>query len=187
MKNIYGVSEFVADMQRVTRDEGAPEAIIERAKPLLRKLLENPGCIPAEFKQPGAKSQGRYMLHREDKFNVNVVVWGPGHGLGPHNHDTWGLVGVLENELQEKRFRRLNGGAGVSMARLEFTGTQRNRPGDITCLLPSNDIHAVLNTTDRNTVDVHVYGKDLTGLKRLKFDPETGAITTFASPKYDNC
>ena len=185
MKNLYGVPEFIADMRRVTAEESAPEAIIERSKPLLRKLLENPDCIPAEFKQRGAKAQGRYMLHREEKFNVNVVVWGPGDGLGPHNHDTWGLIGVMENELQEKRFRRLDGGA--TAARLQFTGTQRNRTGDISCLLPPDDIHAVLNTTDRNTVDIHVYGKELTGLERLKFDPDKGTITTFASPKYDNC
>ncbi|OGQ84744.1 MAG: hypothetical protein A3F90_12420 [Deltaproteobacteria bacterium RIFCSPLOWO2_12_FULL_60_19] len=187
MKRLYGVSDFIADMQRVTGEESALEAIMERGKPLLRKLLENPDCIPAEFKKRGAMGQGRYMIHREQKFNVNVVVWGPGDGLGPHNHDTWGLIGVLENELQEKRFRRLDDRATVTAARLEFIGTLRNRVGDISCLLPPDDVHAVLNTTDRNTVDIHVYGKDLTGLNRLKFDPDEGTITTFASPKYDNC
>ena len=187
MKALYGVADFIADMRRVTGGESAPEAIIERGKPLLRKLLENPDCIPAELKKRGAKAQGRYMIHREPKFNVNVVVWGPGDGLGPHNHDTWGLIGVLENELQEKRFRRLDGSAGARTARLELTGALNNRVGAISCLLPPDDIHAVLNTTDRNTVDIHVYGKELTGLERLKFDPDKGTITTFASPKYDNC
>jgi len=171
----------------VTAEESAPEAILERCKPLLRKLLENPDCIPAEFKKRGAKAQGRYMIHREQKFNLNAVVWGPGDGLGPHNHDTWGLIGVVENELQEKRFHRLDGRAGVATARLELTGTLRNRVGAISCLLPPNDVHAVLNATERNTVDIHVYGKDLTGLERLKFNPDQGTITTFASPKYDNC
>jgi len=187
MKRLYDVSDFIADMQRVTGEETAPEAIMEGCKPLLRKLLENPDCIPAEFKKRGAKAQGRYMLHREQKFNVNVVVWGPGDGLGPHNHGTWGLIGVLENELQEKRFRRLDGAAGATAARLELITTLSNRVGAISCLLPPDDLHAVLNTTERNTVDIHVYGKELTGLRRLKFDPEKGAITTFASPKYDNC
>ncbi|HTM08642.1 MAG TPA: cysteine dioxygenase family protein [Verrucomicrobiae bacterium] len=183
----YGLEEFVRDMQRVTEAESAPAAIVEACRPLLARLLTNRACIPPEFKRRGAKGQGRYMLHRAPKFNVNVVVWGPGDGLGPHNHGTWGLIGVLENELQEKRYRRLNEGTDPAKARLELTQTLRNRPGDISCLLPADDIHGVLNTTVANTVDIHVYGKDLTGLSRLKFDLENATAVSFSSPKYDNC
>ena len=64
MKRLYGVPDFVADMKRRTGKESMPEAIIERCKPLMRKLLEDPDCIPAEFKKRGARGQGRYMLHR---------------------------------------------------------------------------------------------------------------------------
>lgn len=187
MNSLYGVEEFVRDMRRVTDAESAPAAIIETCRPLLARLLENRACIPAEFKRRGVNGQGRYMLHRAPKFNVNVVVWGAGDGLGPHNHGTWGLIGVLENELQEKRYRRLDVGSDPAKARLELTQTLRNRPGDISCLLPPDDIHGVLNTTGANTVDIHVYGKDLTGLPRLKFDLEKATVATFSSPKYDNC
>ena len=43
------------------------------------------------------------------------------------------------------------------------------------------------NVTDRDTVEIHVYGKDLTDMPRLRFDVATKTAKTFASPKYDNC
>jgi hypothetical protein len=36
-------------------------------------------------------------------------------------------------------------------------------------------------------VEIHVYGKDLTDMPRLRFDVSTKTVKTFASPKYDNC
>lgn len=185
--SLYRVKDFIADLYRITEEEREGEAIVRRCQPLLARLLKDPDCIPPQFKKPGAVTQGRYMLHRAPKFNVNVVVWGPGHGLKAHNHETWGLVGVLENELQETRYRRLDDGSKPGFARLESKGTTANRVGEISLLLPPDDIHGVFNATERNTVDIHVYGRDLVGLKRLRFDTEQNSLATFASPKYDNC
>jgi hypothetical protein len=39
----------------------------------------------------------------------------------------------------------------------------------------------------KKTVEVHVYGKDLANMKRLRFDPAEKTVKFFASPKYDNC
>jgi hypothetical protein len=41
------------------------------------------------------------------------------------------------------------------------------------------------NFTDRPTVEMHVYGKDLQGLNRHRYD--LGRIMPFATEKYDNC
>ena len=43
------------------------------------------------------------------------------------------------------------------------------------------------NFTDRATVEVHVYGHDLRGLERVRYDLETGAIKQMMTDKYDNC
>ena len=45
----------------------------------------------------------------------------------------------------------------------------------------------MLNPTPRDTVEIHVYGKDLVDLERLRFNPEARVYTTFCSRKYDNC
>jgi len=188
MAGNYSLADFIADLERITGTASSPAMIIAQAKPLLARLVYEPGCIEPHFKKLGATAYGRYMLHRASRFNITSVVWGPGDTAKAHNHDTWGLVGVLENELQETRFRRCDDGSKEGYAELEITGVNRNTAGMVSTLLPpDDDIHEMLNTTQKNTVEVHVYGKDLANMERRRFDPERKTVKFFASPKYDNC
>jgi predicted metal-dependent enzyme (double-stranded beta helix superfamily) len=128
------------------------------------------------------------MLHRAPRFNVTAVVWGPGDSAKAHNHDTWGLVGVVENEIQETRFHRLDDGSKPEYAKLEVKNVLSNSAGMVSCLVPpDDDIHEMNNVSDRNTVEIHVYGKDLAQMPRLRFDLANDSVKTFASPKYQNC
>jgi hypothetical protein len=43
------------------------------------------------------------------------------------------------------------------------------------------------NISNRNTVEIHVYGKDLAEMPRLRFDFANDSVKIFASPKYQNC
>ncbi len=184
----YSLESFIEDLDRITRAESLQEKIVAAAKPLLAKLVQQADCIPSKYKKRGATAYGRYILHRAPLFNVSAVVWGPGDNAKAHNHDTWGMVGVIENEIQETRFRRKDDGSRADYAELEATGVLNNKAGMVSCLLsPDDDIHEMNNVTDRDTVEIHVYGKDLTDMPRLRFDVATNSVKTFASPKYDNC
>ena len=188
MSNDYSLNQFIQDLDRITREQSAPENIVAAAKPLLAELVKNPDCIAPQYKKRGATVYGRYMLHRAPLFNVTSVVWGPGDGAKAHNHDTWGLVGVLENELQETRFRRRDDRSKEGYAELETTAVKSNQAGMVSTLLaPEDDIHEMLNVTQKNTVEVHVYGKDLANMQRLQFDVAKQSVKLFASAKYDNC
>jgi predicted metal-dependent enzyme (double-stranded beta helix superfamily) len=188
MSNDYSLNQFIQDLNRITRAQSAPEKIIAEVKPLLAEFVRNADCITPRFKQHGDTTYGRYMLHRAPLFNVTSVVWGPGDGAKAHNHDTWGLVGVLENELQETRFRRRDDGSKEGYAELETTAVKSNKAGMVSTLLaPEDDIHEMLNVTQKNTVEVHVYGKDLANMRRLQFDLANRSVKFFASAKYDNC
>ena len=184
----YTLHQFIKDLGSITDRYDEQEKIVAVAKPLLAELVKNPECIEARFKRHGGKAYGRYMLHRAPRFNVTSVVWGPGDGAKAHNHDTWGLVGVVENELQETRFRRLDDGGKEGYAELEATGVNHNKAGMVSTLIaPDDDIHEMLNVTQNNTVEVHVYGKDLANMQRLQFDVAGHSVKFFASAKYDNC
>ena len=184
----YTLRDFFNDLDRITRGESAGEKIVAQAKPLLARLVQQPDCIPADFKKRGVSAYGRYMLHRAPRFNVSSVVWGPGDNAKAHNHDTWGLVGVIENEIQETRFRRKDNGSNAEYAELEVSAVLKNKAGMVSCLVaPGDDIHEMNNVTDCDTVEIHVYGKDLTDMLRLRFDIAAKTAKTFASPKYDNC
>lgn len=184
----YTLEKFIADLTSITDRYQEQEKIVAVAKPLLGELVKNPDCIESQFKRHGGKAYGRYMLHRAQRFNVTSVVWGPGDCAKAHNHDTWGLVGVVENELQETRFKRRDDGSKEGYAELEAIGVNNNKAGMVSTLTaPNDDIHEMLNTTQKNTVEVHVYGVDLANYKRLQFDVASKSVKFFASAKYDNC
>ena len=181
----YTLEQFVADLDRITRGEQPAAAITEEISPLLARLVKNPEAIPAEYRRRGADGgRGRYMLYRAPRFNVTAVVWRPGDTAGAHNHETWGVIGVIDNEIQETRYRVSEGSGG--RAALEVTRVQRHGPGAISCLVPGDEVHAMHNPTARDTVEIHVYGRDLAGLKRKTWAAD-GAVTPLVSPKYLNC
>ncbi len=187
MDKVYTLEHFVRDLDRLTLRESSPAATVAEIRPLLERVLHDPDCIPPEYCKRGSNGYGRYMLHRAPRFNVTAVVWGPGDNAKAHNHETWGLVGVLENEIQETRFRRLDDGTKPNFAELEVREVLRNRAGMVSCLVPpEDDIHEMENVTDRNTVEIHIYGRDLANLPRLRFDVGNRTFKSFASPKYDN-
>jgi len=184
----YSLQQFIKDLTSITDRYQEQEKIVAVAKPLLAELVQNPDCIEPQFKRHGGKTYGRYMLHRAPRFNVTSVVWGPGDGAKAHNHDTWGLVGVVDNELQETRFKRRDDGSKEGYAELAATGVNHNKAGMVSTLVsPEDDIHEMLNITQNNTVEVHVYGIDLANYQRLQFDVANKSVKFFASAKYDNC
>jgi predicted metal-dependent enzyme (double-stranded beta helix superfamily) len=180
----YTLQAFIADLDRITREETSGERITERTAPLLARLVRDPSSIPAEYRRSTPQSRGRYMLHRAPRFNVTSVIWRPGDTAGAHNHETWGVIGVIDNEIEETRYRVTETGSGK--ARLEVTGVTRHRPGAVSRLVPGDEVHRMHNPTDRDTVEIHVYGKDLVNLHRKTWTDD-GTEKPLVSPKYLNC
>jgi predicted metal-dependent enzyme (double-stranded beta helix superfamily) len=87
-----------------------------------------------------------------------------------------------------RRRKRRDDGKKEAYAELAVTAVNRNVSGMVSTLLaPEDDIHEMFNVTQKNTVEVHVYGKDLAHMQRLQFDVATKGVRFFASAKYDNC
>ena len=180
----YTLEQFVTDLDRITRAESDATVITERVAPLLGELVKSPETIPAEYRRSPDGQRGRYMLHRAPQFNVTAVIWRPGDRAGAHNHETWGVIGVIDNEIEETRYRITQ--MGGERAQLEKLGVTRHGPGAISRLTPGDEIHAMHNPTQRHTVEIHVYGRDLAGLKRRTWSDD-GTEKPLVSPKYLNC
>ena len=189
----YSLDQFVQDMEELLAKESGPQKIFEAGASWLEGLSRNPNVIPAEYRVPAPNGRranhGSYLLHHGDSgLSITTVVWGPGEHLGPHDHRTWGMIAVLDNTLTETRYRRVDDGAEEGYGRLELDRRADYRPGEVTLLTPDLDeIHQMDNHTNRPTVEIHVYGSDLRGIDRSRYDLETGKITSFRSGKYDNC
>lgn len=181
----YSLGDFIADVDRIARAETSAEVITGRVAPLLARLVKNPEAVPAPFRRRTADGKrGRYMLHRAPHFNITSVVWTPGDTAGAHDHRTWGVIGVVENEIQETRYRVTPGGCG--RAHVDVKEVFRHRAGAVSCLTPDDEIHAMHNPTERDTVEIHVYGQDLAGLERTTWAAD-GTEKRMVSPRYLNC
>jgi predicted metal-dependent enzyme (double-stranded beta helix superfamily) len=181
----YTLQQFITDVDGIARAETSGAAITERVAPLLGRLVKNPDAIPAQYRTKPAGVRGRYMLHRAPHFNVTAVIWGPGDTAGAHNHETWGVIGVIDNEIEETRYTVMPDPSGK--ARVDVKGVFRHRAGAVSRLTPGDDeIHAMRNPTGRDTVEIHVYGKDLVNLQRRTWSAD-GIEQPLVSSKYLNC
>jgi predicted metal-dependent enzyme (double-stranded beta helix superfamily) len=189
----YSLDEFVIDMESLLKDQPDQQKIFDLGSSHLFRLIGSPDSIPAQYRVPVGKgpraNHGSYLLyHGQSGLSVTAVVWGPGDHASPHDHRTWGMIGVMDNALSETRFRRVDDRTKEDFARLEQDRSAVVKPGEISLLMPEVDeIHQMDNFTDRPTVEIHVYGKDLRGLDRVRYNLETGQISAFVTEKYDNC
>lgn len=188
----YSLDQFVSDMQELVDSQPEQQKLFERGSSYLEKLVTTPGAIPEEYCVPSGTGRranhGSYALHRGPGLFISSVVWGPGDHIGPHDHRTWGMIGVAGNAIQETRYRRVDDRDREDMARLEKDRTTLVKPGDVSLLIPEVDeIHAMDNFSDRATYEIHVYGTDLVGLDRCSYNMDTGKVSWFKSGKFDNC
>ena len=188
----YSLEDFIHDMEDLLEKSPDQQRIFDQGSSYLERLIRNPEAIPEEYRRPighGPRTKhGTYKLHQSDNgLSVSSVIWGPGDHIGPHDHHTWGMIGVMENVLAETRFRRLDDRSREDFAHLEKNRVALSKPGEVSLLVPDVDeIHQIDNETDRPTVEIHVYGRQLMGLERCKFDLTTGKVTSFTSGKADN-
>lgn len=190
----YTVEDFVQEMEELLQSQPDQEKLFDRGSDYLTRLINNPDAIPERFRQPvgvGRRANhGSWLLHHnpDSGLLVTTVVWGPGDHAAPHDHRTWGMIGVMDNLLTETRFRRVDDRQRADWARLEQDRSATVKPGEVSLLIPEVDeIHQMDNYTDRPTVEVHVYGQDLRGLERVRYDLETGAVKQMMTDRYDNC
>jgi predicted metal-dependent enzyme (double-stranded beta helix superfamily) len=188
----YGLEEFAADMKALVASQPNQKTLFDRGSVYMERLIRNPNAIPEEFQRPLEEGKrpnhGSYALHRSEGLFISSVVWGPGDFIKPHDHRTWGMIGFLKNMIQETRYRRVDDRSREGFARLEKDRAMLMKPGEVCLLVPEEDeIHRLDNFSDRPTVEVHVYGKDLVGLPRYMYDLDTGKMVPFASDKFDNC
>lgn len=178
------LEQFFRDMEDLTRNTTlSDEELATTTGRLLEQIVDRPDVLPEQFTRRSDASgrRGRYILHRSPGFTVSSIVWAPGEVAEPHNHETWGAIGLVSNRIEERRY--------------ELQPSDLIRPvdhhelahGAVSLLIPDEDIHSMHNLTKTDTVEIHVYGKDLTGLQRKKWTLEGDQMTQFESGKYANC
>jgi predicted metal-dependent enzyme (double-stranded beta helix superfamily) len=179
------LEQFIEDVRDLTAASHVPpdEELATTVSELLRELVVQPGAVPEQFTRRSKEhgGRGRWILHRAPTFTVSSIVWAPGEVAPPHTHETWGAIGLVTNGIEERRYER------TGDDRVRPVDHQRHDRGAVSVLVPDDDIHSMHNLTSNDTVEIHVYGKDLTGLLRKRWSLEGDDMKDLVSSKYFNC
>ncbi len=177
----YMLSEFVNDLRAITAQTKNYGEIIDRVRPLARRLaLSKEWLQKRHYECDAEQGFGVHLLHEEPDHTLAVfaVAWLPGRGAPPHNHGTWAVVAGVDGLEKNVYWKRLDDGSRPGYAELEKAGEEVVGPGEVVSFLPEA-IHSVVNETDRVTLSLHVYGKHLNYTGRSEFDPEKNIESPF--------
>ena len=151
--------------------------MLDRGRDLLDALLRAESWLPAFCTRPHPQFYQQYLLHCDpvERFSVVSFVWGPGQETPVHDHQTWGLIGMLRGAEISTSYERAGG-------ELVKVGTRRLEPGEIETVSPRlGDIHQVRNAfDDRVSISIHVYGDNIGSVMRHVFRPD-GSAADFTS------
>lgn len=170
--------DFVRNLTEIANANPTEQQVLAAAHPLMNDLLRTDEWLPDAFAVPGEDYYRQYLLHCDplERFSLVSFVWGPGQVTPIHNHETWGLLGVLRGSEVSERFEWAEGELHANGPR-EVLDT-----GAIDMVSPTiGDIHRVRNGSDsRASVSIHLYGGNIGAIDRHAFNGD-GSRKVFRS------
>ena len=168
----YSLSQFVADLRSITAAAADERTVLRQVAPLAERLAVSSSLRTEPAIHSNVEKGFSFnLLHEELDHSLAVAMlsWLPSGATLPHNHGTWGIVVGLEGAEKNIFWRRLDDGSRAGYAELQRVGEMDCVLGQAV-ILPSPTIHSVENTTDKPSVSLHVYGKNVYYTGRSQFD-----------------
>ena len=175
MSGTYSLSDYVADLRKVTRDAGNEGEIISRVGPLAQRLALDKNWLQATHYETNAEQGfGAHLLHEEPDHSLAVFVvnWLPGRGAPPHDHGTWAVVAGVEGIERNTSYKRVDDRSRADYAELEIKKAVNAAEGELICM-KTGGIHSVHNDTENISLSLHTYGRHVNHTDRSQFDLET--------------
>ena len=182
----YGFRDFISDLEVITSVPESDEDRIRRIHRKLRLLISSGPFLPPQARAGHADHYARHLLHRDarHRFVIVAMVWGPGQKTPVHDHSTWGVMGIVENELRIVNYDVESGDTKGGAVELRESSVLEIPAGTVSYVLPPNDvIHVIENATDKPTITLHVYGTD--AVECRSFDPAAKRFKVWSLP-YDS-
>jgi len=158
------LNEHIERVRVTLSDDSNDRAIIEQVIVSTVTLLNGSMLVDRENLKVPVKGYGRNLLHNDPLlgFVIVAMVWPPNEGTPIHDHGTWGVVGIVEGGLSVTNYIRNDDGSQPGHASLTVLDTISARAKDATHVLPPDeDIHKVWNSTTKQSISIHTYGKTI--------------------------
>jgi len=161
---------FVGELERLLAAHNPlpaapPREFLALAAQALGRLVRSDSWLPPAYAEPHPEHYRQFLLYRdpEARFSIVSFVWGPGQRTPVHDHQVWGLVGVLRGAEYSQSYSADSEGPLIAEGPDKRLGT-----GVVEILSPADgDIHRVRNAyDDRVSVSIHVYGGDIGAVNR---------------------
>lgn len=161
---LYTLDDFITDLELITSvdlDES------DKVKKICRKmtlLLSSHDFLTEKEKETRNDTYARHLVHvdRKRRFIVVSIVWSPGQSTPIHDHGTWGVAGVVANELKVTNYDRIDDKQKRGYAEIRSSFNTIAKAGTVTYVIPPDEeIHKMENVSEKNSISLHVYGKEL--------------------------
>lgn len=169
---------YVHKIEQLLEQRAPDKVIIRKLSRATKELCANGSWLQDDHRVGDPDRYTRHMLHRDPlgRFLVLALVWQPGQETPIHDHSCWGIMGMVENALEEHAYQRLDDGSRPDFCDLTKGRSMDVVQGGVSYLLPPHEeIHRIGNTSDKQAISLHVYGRDLDAVN--VFDPDTGKVS----------
>jgi hypothetical protein len=142
------------------------------------------GFDPQTLRDLHSSTAAFRIIGRHGDGSVLMLAKFPAEAPTPvHNHNSWGVVCVLQGRDRYERWERLDDGSKPDHADLRLVEESTLMPGDVVWFdRPPQDIHAQQGV-DGASWELVYFGTDPTAAERLYFDPRSGAVTRDAATR----
>jgi predicted metal-dependent enzyme (double-stranded beta helix superfamily) len=136
--------KFIADLRAIWAAEAEDQRRMEKAKPLLQRLVMDGTLKAHSAAWPSTEGRKNLLLYVDPDyaFVVNAVVRVPGRTGSVHDHaDAWVLYGVLDGTESLERFERIDDGSRSGHAEIKLASVTTGSQGKVDLVAP-RAIHA---------------------------------------------
>ncbi len=136
--------KFIADLRAIWASETEDRRRMERARPLLQKLVMDNTLKRDSAGWPSTEGRKNLLLYVDPDhgFVINGVVRVPGRTGSVHDHaDAWVLYGVLDGTESLERFERVDDGSKPGYAEIRLSSVTTGSQGKVDLVEP-RAIHA---------------------------------------------
>jgi predicted metal-dependent enzyme (double-stranded beta helix superfamily) len=163
----YTLQNFIQDCETEAAAHSELADTVRAITPLMHRLIcGTRNFLKPEHFQSESDHYARNLVYATDGVGLSLytLVWLPGQWTPVHDHGTWGVVGVIEGQLEEQNYMRADPEqsperhAGIELRR---GGLALLSPGSVSTFVPNPDhIHKTGCADDRPTcVSLHLYGR----------------------------
>jgi predicted metal-dependent enzyme (double-stranded beta helix superfamily) len=175
----YTPDQLLLDAAEVLAAQARPEDRYAAIGDLLRRLGRQPDLLSGE-RLAGLHGTGATAttLAVDPAGRLLMLARFPAEAPTPiHNHNSWGVLCVVEGRDRHVRWERMDDGSDPSKAIIREAETRELGPEEVLWLgEPPLDIHSQQGIGGA-AWELVFFGRDPFARPRAYFDPETGAVS----------